>query len=93
MCEVRDVFIVGAARTPIGNFLGALKDLSAPELGGLAIREALKRAGLRGEDVNEVIMGNVVSAGIGQAPAKQAAVKGGLWNDNSSWKIEKSGKG
>jgi acetyl-CoA C-acetyltransferase len=78
MCEVRDVFIVSAARTAIGNFLGTLKDFTAPELGGFAIREAVKRAGLRSEDINEVIMGNVVSAGIGQAPAKQAAVKGGI---------------
>jgi len=78
MCEVRDVFIVSAARTAIGNFLGALKDFSAPELGGFAIKEAVKRAGLQGQDIDEVILGNVVSAGIGQAPAKQAAVKGGI---------------
>ncbi|MCP2619759.1 acetyl-CoA C-acetyltransferase [Candidatus Aminicenantes bacterium AC-334-K16] len=78
MCELRDVFIVGAARTPIGSYLGTLKNFSAPELGGLAIKEAVKRACISGEEVDEVIMGNVVSAGIGQAPAKQAAVKGGL---------------
>ncbi len=78
MCEVRDVFIVSAARTPIGVFLGALKDFSAPELGGLAIREAVAKSRLAPENVQEVIMGNVVSAGLGQAPAKQAAVKGGL---------------
>ncbi|MCD6194534.1 MAG: acetyl-CoA C-acetyltransferase [Candidatus Aminicenantes bacterium] len=75
---MRDVFIVGAARTPIGSYLGTLKNFSAPELGGIAIKEAVKRAGIKGEEVDEVIMGNVVSAGIGQAPAKQAAVKGGL---------------
>jgi acetyl-CoA C-acetyltransferase len=78
MCEVRDVFIVSAVRTAIGNFLGTLKDFSALELGGFAIREAVKRAGLQGNDIEEVILGNVVSAGIGQAPAKQAAVKGGI---------------
>ncbi|MGQ9472108.1 MAG: acetyl-CoA C-acetyltransferase [Candidatus Aminicenantales bacterium] len=78
MCEVRDVFIVSAARTAIGAYLGALKELAAPELGGIAIREAIKRAGLSPDQVNEVIMGNVVSAGLGQAPAKQAAVKAGL---------------
>jgi len=78
MCELRDVFIVGAARTPIGSYLGALKNFTAPDLGGIAIREAVHRAGLNGDDVDEVIMGNVVSAGIGQAPAKQAAVKGGI---------------
>ncbi|MCX7974646.1 MAG: acetyl-CoA C-acetyltransferase [Candidatus Aminicenantes bacterium] len=78
MCQVRDVFIVSAARTAIGAFLGALKDFTAPELGGIAIKEAVTRAGLAPENVQEVIMGNVVSAGLGQAPAKQAAVKGGL---------------
>ena len=78
MCELRDVFIVGAVRTAIGNFLGSLKNFKAPELGGFAIKEAVKRAGISGEDVEEVIMGNVVSGGLGQAPAKQAAVKGGI---------------
>ncbi len=78
MCELRDVFIVGAARTPIGNFLGSLKELSALELGGIAIKEAMKRAKIKGEDVDEVIMGNVVSAGLGQAIAKQAAWKAGI---------------
>jgi acetyl-CoA C-acetyltransferase len=78
MCEVREVFIVGATRTAIGSFLGSLKDFSAPDLGGIAIKEALKRANCRAEDVDEVIMGNVVQGGIGQAPAKQAAVKGGI---------------
>ncbi len=78
MWELRDVFIVGAARTAIGNFLGSLKNFKAPELGGFAIKEAVKRAGISGEDVEEVIMGNVVSGGVGQGPAKQAAVKGGI---------------
>jgi len=78
MCEVRDVFIVGAARTAIGNFLGTLKGFKASDLGGMAIAEAVRRAGLAGDDIDEVIMGNVVSAGIGQAPAKQASIKGGL---------------
>jgi acetyl-CoA C-acetyltransferase len=89
MCEVRDVFIVGAARTPIGSFLGTLKDFSAPDLGGIAIKEALKRANCRGEDVGEVIMGNVVQAGIGQAPAKQAAVKGGIPYSVSCFTVNK----
>ncbi|MGB2764446.1 MAG: acetyl-CoA C-acetyltransferase [Candidatus Aminicenantaceae bacterium] len=78
MCELRDVFIVSAARTAIGSFLGTIKNFKAPELGGLAIKEAVKRAGILGGDVEEVIMGNVVSGGLGQAPAKQAAVKGGI---------------
>ena len=78
MCELRDVFIVGAARTAIGNFLGSLKGYAASDLGGFVIKEAVERAKITGEDVDEVIMGNVVSAGTGQAPAKQASIKGGL---------------
>ena len=71
-------YIYGAARTPIGKFNGALAAVSAPELGAVAIREALQRSGVADGQVGEVIMGNVVSAGIGQAPARQAAVKSGL---------------
>ncbi|MCJ7581485.1 MAG: acetyl-CoA C-acyltransferase, partial [Candidatus Aminicenantes bacterium] len=78
MCELRDVFVVGAARTAIGNFLGTLKDFKASDLGGFAIKEAVRRAGVAGDAIDEVIMGNVVSAGGGQAPAKQASIKGGL---------------
>jgi acetyl-CoA C-acetyltransferase len=78
MCELKDVFIVGGARTAIGNFLGTLKDFTAPQLGGFAIKEAVRRAGVKAAEVDEVIMGNVVSAGVGQAPAKKAAVLGGL---------------
>ena len=70
--------IVGAARTPIGKFLGGLSPLSAPELGGIAIREALKRSKVPAEDVQEVIMGHVLQGGTGQAPARQAALKAGL---------------
>ena len=78
MCELKDVFIIGGARTAIGNFLGTLKDFTAPQLGGFAIKEAVQRAGVKAAEVDEVIMGNVVSAGVGQAPAKKAAVLGGL---------------
>jgi acetyl-CoA C-acetyltransferase len=70
--------IVGAARTPIGKFLGGLSSLSAPELGGIAIREALKRSKVPADDVQEVIMGHVLQGGTGQAPARQAALKAGL---------------
>ncbi len=70
--------IVGAARTPIGKFLGALSALSAPELGAIAIREALKRSKVPAEDVEEVIMGHVIQGGTGQAPARQAALKAGI---------------
>ena len=74
----RTPVIVGAARTPIGKFLGALSPLSAPELGAVAIREALKRSRVPAEDVQEVIMGHVIQGGTGQAPARQAALKAGL---------------
>jgi acetyl-CoA C-acetyltransferase len=74
----RTPVIVGAARTPIGKFLGALSSLSAPELGAIAIREALKRSKVAAEDVNEVIMGHVIQGGTGQAPARQAALKAGI---------------
>jgi acetyl-CoA C-acetyltransferase len=70
--------IVSAARTPIGKFLGGLSTLSAPELGALAIREAVRRAGVDAGDVQEVIMGNVLQGGVGQAPARQALLKAGL---------------
>lgn len=72
------VVIVSACRTPIGSFRGSLGSVSAPKLGALVIREALKRAGVSGEHVNEVIMGNVIQAGVGQAPARQAAIYAGL---------------
>jgi len=73
-----DVFIVGAARTPIGKFLGGLSSLKASDLGALAIREALKRAQVAGTEVDEVIMGHVVQGGQGQAPARQAQIKAGI---------------
>ncbi|MDT7644202.1 MAG: acetyl-CoA C-acetyltransferase, partial [Pseudonocardiales bacterium] len=70
--------IVGGARTPIGRLAGALKNFSAVELGGIAIREALARSGVSGDQVDYVIMGHVVQAGAGQITARQAAVKGGV---------------
>ncbi|HEU4401721.1 MAG TPA: acetyl-CoA C-acetyltransferase [Candidatus Polarisedimenticolia bacterium] len=70
--------IVSACRTPIGRFLGSLKGLAATEIGALVVREAVRRAGVRVEEIDEVIMGNVLSAGLGQNPARQAALKGGL---------------
>ncbi|KMP11552.1 acetyl-CoA acetyltransferase [Candidatus Nitromaritima sp. SCGC AAA799-A02] len=71
-------YIYGAARTPIGKFGGALSAIPAPALGAVAIKEAVKRSGVPAERISEVIMGNVLSAGIGQAPARQAAIKSGL---------------
>ncbi len=72
------VILRGGARTPIGRFLGGLSSFSAPELGAIAVRAAVDRSGIDVADVDEVIMGNVVGAGAGQAPARQAAVNGGL---------------
>jgi acetyl-CoA C-acetyltransferase len=77
---MRDVVIVSAVRTPIGSFQGALSSLTAPKLGSIVIAEALKRAGVDAADVSEVIMGEVLSAGVGQAPARQAALGAGLPN-------------
>jgi acetyl-CoA C-acetyltransferase len=78
MSQTPDVVIASAARTPIGSFQGTLASVSAPELGAIAIREAVKRANVAPDQVERVIMGNVLSAGIGQAPARQAAIKAGL---------------
>lgn len=73
-----EVVIVSAVRTAIGAFLGSLKDISATDLGATVIREALQRAGVQPEQVDEVIMGNVLQAGLGQNPARQASIKAGL---------------
>ena len=72
--------ILGAARTPIGAFLGGLAPLSAPRLGAIAIKCALERAGVKADQVDEVFMGNVVQAGVGQAPARQASLGAGIPN-------------
>jgi len=74
----KDVVICSAVRTPIGSFQGALSPLSASDLGGLAVDEAVKRAGAKRGDVERVILGNVLPAGMGQAPARQAVIKAGL---------------
>ena len=74
----RTPVIVAAARTPIGKFLGSLSSLTAPELGAIAIKAALERSGVSAADINEVIMGNVIQGGVGQAPARQAALKAGV---------------
>lgn len=70
----QEIVIVSAVRTPIGNFSGSLKDVSAPKLGALVIKSALEKAGINPEQVNEVIMGNVLQAGLGQNPARQASI-------------------
>jgi acetyl-CoA C-acetyltransferase len=78
MSDPKDIVIASGARTPTGRFLGSLAGFTAPELGGFAIKAAVERAGIKPSDVEEVIMGNVVAAGIGQNPARQAALKGGI---------------
>ena len=83
------VYIVGAARTPIGAYLGALASVPATRLGALAIRAAVERAELAPGDIGEVFMGNVLSAGIGQAPARQAAIYGGIPNTVPSTTVSK----
>src|ERR671933_807914 len=78
MADRREAVIISAARTPTGKFLGALKGFTAPQLGALVVAEAVRRAGIDPTIVDECIMGNVVSAGLGQNPARQAALRGGL---------------
>jgi len=78
MPELNEAVIISAARTPVGKFLGSLKGFSATELGAIAVRESVKRAGIKPEDVDEVIMGCVIQAGLGQNPARQAALNGGI---------------
>ena len=86
---MRESVIVSAVRLPTGKFLGALKDLPAPQLGALAVREAVVRAGIDPGGVDECIMGNVISAGEGQAPARQAALRGGLSDHVAAMTINK----
>jgi len=86
---MQEAVIVSAVRTPTGKFLGGLKDLTATQLGALVVAEAVRRAGIDAASVQECIMGNVVSAGLGQAPARQAALRGGLSNDVAALTINK----
>lgn len=82
-----EVVITGAARTPVGSFLGSLSSMAASELGAIAITEALSRAGVSPEDVSEVIMGQILSAGGGQNPARQAAIGAGIPNEKTAYGI------
>jgi acetyl-CoA C-acetyltransferase len=86
---MRNTFIVSAVRIPTGKFLGSLKDFTAPQLGAMVVREAVSRAGIDPAIVDECIMGNVVSGGEGQAPARQAALKGGLHDHVAALTINK----
>ena len=87
--QTRDAVIIGSVRTPIGKFQGSLKSFKATELGSIAIRAAMERAGLDPNQIDEVIMGNVVQAGLGQNPARQAALKAGLPNTVAAMTINK----
>ena len=89
MSSLNEAVIISAVRTPVGKFLGALKSFKATELGAIVVREAVKRAGVNPEDVDEVIMGCVIQAGLGQNPARQAALKGGLPNTVSAVTVNK----
>src|SRR5439155_25008302 len=80
-----DIVIVSAARTPVGSFNGAFGGLAAHELGKIAIGEALKRAGVEGKEVSEVIMGQILTAGQGQNPARQAAINAGVPVESPAW--------
>src|SRR4029453_1589016 len=86
---MRDAVIVSAVRTPTGKFLGALKDFKATELGALVVRAAVVRAGVDPAVVDECIMGNVIQAGSGQNPARQAALNGGLKDSVAAMTINK----
>jgi len=86
---MKDIVIISAVRTPIGKFQGALQPMTAPQLGAHVVKNAVERAGLSPEQVDEVIMGNVVSAGLGQNPARQAALRGGLLPDVAAMTINK----
>ena len=81
--------ILSAVRTPIGKFMGGLSPLTAPELGAKVVAEAVRRADIDAKSVDEVIMGNVVPAGLGQNPARQAALRGGLDNRVAAMTINK----
>src|SRR5205823_10853950 len=89
MSSIKDAVIISAVRTPVGKFLGALKSFKATELGAIVVREAVKRAGVKPEDVDEVIMGCVIQAGLGQNPARQAALHGGLPDKVSAVTVNK----
>jgi len=89
MAGFEEVVVIAGCRTPVGKFQGSLADLSAPQLGAIVVREAVKRADLDPHQVDECIMGNVVSAGLGQNPARQAAIFGGLAPEVGAMTINK----
>ncbi|MBC8108528.1 MAG: acetyl-CoA C-acetyltransferase, partial [Anaerolineae bacterium] len=86
---LKQVYLAGAARTPIGTFGGAFAELPAPKLGAAAIKGALERSGVRGDQIDEVIFGNVVSAGLGQNLARQCSLGAGLSNTIGATSVNK----
>jgi acetyl-CoA C-acetyltransferase len=89
MSEIKEAVIISAVRTPVGKLLGALKGFKATDLGAIVVREAVKRAGVSADEVDEVIMGCVIQAGLGQNPARQAALRGGLPDTVSAVTVNK----
>ncbi len=89
MSSIKEAVIISAVRTPVGKFLGSLKSFKATDLGAIVVREAVRRAGVKPEDVDEVIMGCVIQAGLGQNPARQAALHGGLPDKVSAVTVNK----
>ena len=89
MSEIKQAVIISAVRTPVGKLLGALKNFKATDLGAIVVREAVKRGGVKPEEVDEVIMGCVIQAGLGQNPARQAALRGGLPDTVSAVTVNK----
>ena len=89
MASLDDVVIISACRTAVGKFQGSLSDFTAPQLGAIAVREAVKRSGVEVAEIDECIMGNVISAGLGQNPARQAAIFGGLTPATGAMTINK----
>lgn len=86
---MKEAVIVSGARTAVGAFNGSLSGFSAPQLGAIAIKEAVKRAGVKPEEIDEVLMGNVLQGGLGQAPARQAAIGAGIPDTVSATTVNK----
>jgi acetyl-CoA C-acetyltransferase len=89
MASFDDAVIISGCRTPVGKFQGSLSEFSAPQLGAIVVREAVKRSGVAPAEIDECIMGNVISAGLGQNPARQAAIYGGLSSTTGAMTINK----
>ena len=89
MASFDDVVIISGCRTPVGKFQGSLSEFTAPQLGAIVVREAVKRAGVAPTEIDECIMGNVITAGLGQNPARQAAIYGGLSSATGAMTINK----